>query len=77
MKAWFTLKKVIAILAILFIMYMFVGFFFWHYVIAPTVVTEGQQQIFSSIQPFIDFFKPATDFWAWAYDAFLKLVNGK
>ena len=74
-RAYFTIKKTISIVLILLIMYMLVGFFFWAYVTSATVATEGQAEIFSHIQPVIDFFKPATDFFAWVFASFGKLFG--
>lgn len=61
-RAYFTVKKIIAIVLILFFMYAFIGFFFWVYVTDPTITTEGSTEIFGYIQPVIDFFRPVTDF---------------
>lgn len=76
-RAYFIIKKIISIVLILFIMYMLTGFFLWHYVTAPTVTTEGQTEIFGYIQPFLDFFKPSTDFYAWAFGSYNQMVGGK
>ena len=75
MRVWFKLKKVIAGLAILFIMYMFIGFFWWHYVVNPTMKTEGSQQIMEAVNPATVFFKPSVDFYTWAYNCYLGAVN--
>lgn len=75
MRVWFKLKKVMAGLAILFIAYMFIGFFWWHYVVNSTVKTEGSQQIMEAVDAASVFFKPSVDFYTWAYDCFLGAVN--
>ena len=76
-RTYFTVKKIISIFLILFIIYMVTGFFLWYYVTAPTIPTEGQVELFAYIQPFLDFFKPSTDFYAWAWDAWSHFASGK
>ena len=77
MRIWFGLKKIIAVLAILLVMYLLTGFFYWHYVVNPTIVTENSQQIIDAMKPVTAFFQPASDFFAMVYDMFLNITNSK
>lgn len=75
MRAWTTFKKALSIIGILFIMYMVVGFFWWHYVVNSTVESENMEQITDPLEPVFVFFQPCTDFYTWAYTSFLGEVN--
>lgn len=63
MRAWYILKKAIAIIAILLVMYMFVGFFFWHNIVNNTQETENSKMVTEAIEPAYIFFQPSTDFY--------------
>lgn len=66
-------SKVIGVVGILLVMYLLVGFFFWHYYEA----TDWSEvpKFFEMMKPLIVFFQPAVDLYSGIYGWFLGLLE--